>query len=191
MLLQTLGILVQAAGLAVLFLHWRAKGGLGGVALAGGWALVVLGAAPWLLTASPEKALALGTLAPMMAGLALLAPDALPRVLAGKARRDRIRPAEPADEAQVAPPGRAARNAARWFGALIAAPGMALASVAAWVAFAPLSASDSLVSGVFLLAAIWTGALLWLLASARPWRSALFVCAAALLLAALAFAGAK
>ena len=189
MLLQALGILVQAAGLAVLFLHWRAKGGLGGPALAGAWALIVLGAAPWLLTVSPEKAVALGSLAPMLFGLALLAPDALPRVVNGKVRRQRpVR--EAADDSGIAAPGRASRNVARWFGALVAAPAVAAAATAAWLAYAPWNAVDSMVLAAFLLMAVVTAAWLWLLASLRPWRVTLICCGAALLLAALAVAGA-
>lgn len=189
-MLQALGILVQAAGLAALLVHWRAKNGLGGAALAGAWALVILGAAPWLLASSPEKALALGALAPMMFGLALLAPDALPRTTSGKVRRDR--PArEPADETGMAATGRTSRNAARWFAALVAAPALTLAVSAAWLAYAPFGAIDSLVSCAFLMAAVFTAALLWLLSVTRIWRHVLFACAAALVLAALAWAGVR
>jgi len=189
MLLQALGILVQAAGLGVLFLHWRAKGGLGGGALIGGWALVVLGAAPWLLGVSVERSLALGALAPMIFGLALLAPDALPRLANGKVRRARpVR--EAANDTEIAAAGRASRNAARWFGALIAAPGLTFAVVAALLAYAPWKPIDTMVVSAFLFAGVLTAALLWLLASTRPWRDDLICCGAALLLAALAAAGA-
>ncbi|MDG2521574.1 hypothetical protein P7B02_08470 [Caulobacter segnis] len=189
-MLQALGILVQAAGLAALLMHWRAKSGLGGGVLAGAWALVILGAAPWLLTVSPEKALALGSLAPMMFGLALLAPDALPRINSGKVKRDRTA-REPADDADMAAAGRVSRNTARWFSALVAAPALTLAASAAWLAYVPLGPIDSLVSCAFLMAAVLTGALLWLLSVTRIWRHVLFACAAALVLAALAWAGVK
>lgn len=188
-MLQALGILVQAAGLAVLLRHWRTRNGLGGGVLAGAWALIVLGAAPWLLTVSGDKAVALGALAPMLLGLALLAPDALPRLTSGKVRRERpIREAVDTDEMAAA--GRARRNAARWFGALVAAPALSVAAVAVCLAYAPWSPIDSTVLSAFLFAGVLTGALLWLLASTRPWRADLIGCAAALVMAALAAAGA-
>jgi hypothetical protein len=191
MLWQALGILVQAAGLALVFAHWRTRGGLGGGALAGGWALVLAGAAPWLLTASPEKALALGSLAPMLAGLGLLAPDALPRVGAVKDRRGRPVRREPGEEGPAAVDGRLSRNVARWFAALIAAPALALAAAAAWQAFVPLGPNDNLVGSAFLIVAVWTAAILWLLASVRPWRPVLWTSGVALLLAGLAALGAR
>lgn len=186
--LQVLGILVQATGLAVLLLHWRGKGGLGGPALAGAWVLIVIGATPWLLTVAPDKAVALGSLAPMMFGLALLAPDALPRLASSKTRRQR--PVREAADDGVAAAGRASRNAARWFGALIAAPGLSVAVAAAFLAFSPWSSIDSIVFSALLLAAALTGGLLWLLASLKPWRDDFICCGAALLLAGLAAAGA-
>ncbi len=162
---------------------------MGGGVLAGAWALIVLGAAPWLLTVSGDKALALGTLAPMLLGLALLAPDALRRQTSGKVRRERpIR--EVVDTDEMAAAGRARRNAARWFGALVAAPALSVAAVAVCLAYAPWSPIDSTVLSAFLFAGVLTGALLWLLASTRPLRADLIGCAAALVLAALAAAGA-
>lgn len=191
MLLQAIGVVVQASGLALLFLHWRTKGGLGGGALFGAWTLMFLGAAPWLIGASPEKAAALGALAPMMIGLALLAPDALPRLAGGKARRERPARASSADEVELAAAGRASRNAGRWFSALVAAPALSVAAVAAWLVYAPLGAVDTMVFGVFLMTAVLTGGLLWLLSAVRPWRRAAFACGATVLLAALAAVGGK
>lgn len=157
--------------------------------LAGAWALIVLGAAPWLLTVSLDKAVALGSLAPMLLGLALLAPDALPRLSSGKFRRERpVR--EATDESEIAAAGRASRNAARWFGALVAAPALSVAAAAVCLAYAPWSAIDSTVLSAFLFAGVLTGALLWLLASTRPWRADFMGCATALVLAALAALGA-
>jgi hypothetical protein len=186
MLLQTLGVLIQGAGIYILFLHWRAKRRHGGGFLAAGWALILLGAAPWFFGASPERALAIATFAPMTFGLALLAPDALPRLRAGAARK-RPRPIPDAEDNDAPQPGHALRIAGRWFAALIAAPLLALAAAAAYQALIPGSIADRTVFSGFLAIAMWASALLWLLAAAKPWRAAGSACAGALLLSALAF----
>ncbi len=168
--LQMLGIAVQAAGLAILYLHWRAKRGLGGLTLVGGWALIGLGAIPWLLNVSIERGLAIAMLAPMMAGLFLLAPDALARVGDGAARKKKMQ--APPLEAEDAIPGVLSRNIARWLGALVAAPAFGVAAMAAWQAFAPTADVNRIAFSIFALMIGWTAALLWLLASVRPWLAA-------------------
>lgn len=172
LLLQTLGVLAQAAGLLVLFLHWRARRGLGGGALAAGWALVLAGAAPWFAHAAPERALALAALAPMALGLLFLAPDAWPRVAARAAKPARAEPAAEPD-AESPAPGRVSRNIARWIAGVVAAPALALAAAAAAQAFAPGAVADRIVLSMLVAIAMWTAAALWLLSSAKPWRASL------------------
>lgn len=186
MLLQTLGVLIQGAGIYILFLHWRARRRHGGGFLAAGWALILLGAAPWFFGVSLERAMALAAFAPMAFGLAFLAPDALPRLGAG-ATRKKLNPVSDAGDSEALRPGSTLRNAGRWFAALIAAPLLALAGAAAFQALIPGSIADRTVFSGFLAIAIWTAALLWLLADAKPWRAVGFACAGALLLSALVF----
>lgn len=175
--LQMLGIAVQAAGLAILYLHWRARRGLGGLVLASGWALIGLGAVPWLLNVSIERGLAIAMLAPMMAGLFLLAPDALARVGDGAARKKKAPP--PPLEAEDAAAGALSRNVARWLGSLVAAPAFGVAAMAAWQAFTPGADVNRIAFSIFALMIGWTAAVLWLLASARPWLATLFTSVAA------------
>lgn len=187
-MLQVLGVLVQLAGLTLLFLHWRAKRGLGGGVLVAAWTLMAIGAAPFFFHDSPEKALALGLLAPMAAGLFLLAPDALPRIGPSAAKRkDRTRDNTESEEA-VFGAGRVSRNIARWFAALIAAPALTLAAGAAFQAFAPFNAIDRMVFSTLLLIAVGAIVFLWLLSTTRPWRSAFIACCIALALSAGVYA---
>jgi hypothetical protein len=167
---QTLGVAAQAAGLLLLFLHWRARRGLGGAALAVGWALVFAGAAPWFANAAPERALALAALAPMALGLVLLAPDAWPRIAAGPWRRVRTEPAADPD-AETPAPGRLSRSSARWIASIVAAPALAFAAAAAWQAFAPGPPVDQIVFSTLVTIAVWTAAALWLLSTEKPWRA--------------------
>lgn len=170
--LQILGIAVQATGLAILYLHWRAKRGLGGAALVAGWVLIALGAFPWLMHVSIERGLALAMLAPMAAGLLFLAPDGLARIGNG-ATPKKARAAQDATalESESASPGRMSRNIARWTGSLIAAPALALAAMAAWQSFVPGTHADRFAFSILALMIVWTAALLWLLATMRPWRA--------------------
>jgi len=186
MLIQTLGVLVQGAGITILFLHWRAKRSHSGGFLAAGWALIALGAAPWFFGVAPERALAIAALAPMVLGLAFVAPDALPRLGANAARK-KSKPVPESEETATPPPGRVFRNAGRWFAALIAAPVLALAGAAAYQAFTPGSIADRTVFSGFFAIAIWTAASLWLLAASKPWRAAGIACGGALLLSAAAY----
>ncbi|WP_135213090.1 hypothetical protein [Vitreimonas flagellata] len=179
--LQILGMMVQVAGLAILYLHWRAKRGLGGAVLVAGWALIALGALPWLMHVSIERGLALAMLAPMAAGLFLLAPDALARV-GNSATPKKARAAQESLEAESTSPGRLSRNVARWIGALIAAPALALAAMAAWQAFVPGVNADRFAFSIFALMIVWTAATLWLLATMRPWRATLVTTFAAFVL---------
>ncbi|HEX8899717.1 hypothetical protein [Vitreimonas sp.] len=172
--LQVLGITVQTAGLAILYLHWRARRGLGGPVLFAGWALIALGATPWLYSVSVERAFALAMLAPMVAGLLLLAPDGLarsrPNATTRKAKTRAVQDAAPLETDSHAS-GRVSRDVARWIGALVIAPAFALAAMAAWQAFAPGANADRVAFSILALMLAWTAALLWLLASLRPWRA--------------------
>lgn len=186
MILQTLGVLIQGAGITILFLHWRGKRSHGGGFLVAGWGLVILGAAPWFMSVSPERALALGALAPMALGLLFLAPDALPRLSADAARK-KTKPTPEADDNDVAPPGRKTRNAGRLFASLVAAPLLALAAAGAYQVFVPGSIADRTVFSGFVAIAVWAAAALWFLATQKPWRASLIACAAATILAAGTF----
>ncbi len=179
--LQFLGIAVQVAGLAILYLHWRAKRGLGGALLVAGWALIALGALPWLMHVSIERGLALAMLAPMAGGLLFLTPDGLARIGNGAAPR-KARGAQAPPEAESTVPGRISRNIARWIGALLAAPALALAAMAAWQAFVPGVNADRFAFSIFALMIAWNAALLWLLATMRPWRATLVTALAAFVL---------
>lgn len=165
--LQIVGTALQAVGVALVFLQWRGK--RSGALLAGGWGLILVGAIPWLLDVSIERGLAIAMLAPMLFGLALLAPDGLARLGANKRERKQRARQDDAVEAQNAAPGAVSRTVARWIGALVAAPALALAATAAWQVFAPGSMIDRVAFSVFTLMIVWIAALLWLLSSARPW----------------------
>jgi hypothetical protein len=175
-ILQTLGIAGQAAGLALLYLCWRSWQGYGGLALAAGWALILFGMVPWLLNVSVERGLALASLGPMVVGLFLSIPNGLTDLSRNSkdrpARSRAVRETTPSD-ADIAAPGRLSRNVARWAGALIATPALAIAAMAAWQAFMPGTPVNRAGFSIFALIIIWTAALLWLLASERPWRVAL------------------
>lgn len=186
MLLQTLGVLIQGAGIFILFLHWRAKRSHSGGFLAAGWVFILVGAAPWFIGVAPERALALAMFAPMAFGLTFLAPDALPRLGAGAVRK-KPRPVLDAKDGVSPQPGRTLRNAGRCFAALITAPLLALASAAAYQALIPGSIADRTVFSGFLAIAVWTAAVLWLLATARPWRAAGAACVCALILSSVIF----
>lgn len=189
MMLGVLGVLVQAIGAAMLFMHWRAKRGLSGAMLALAWALIIVGAAPWFAHVSPERALALGVLAPMAWGLALLAPDGLARVSGGASGKRKREPrAEEIDAEAPAPAGRRSRTIARWYAGLIAAPALALAAAGAWQAFTVGAAEDRIVFSGLIFIAVWTAASLWLLAAARPWRAAGIATVLALALGASVYA---
>ena len=178
--LQIAGIAAQSAGLLVLFLHWRAKRGLGAVTLVLGWTLVALSAIPWLLSVSPERGLAIAMLAPMASGLLLLAPDGLSR-LGNGAKPKKERGVDPATalEPETATQGRLSRNVARWIGSVIAAPALALAAAAAWQAFVPGAIADRVAFSILVLMIVWTAALLWLLSTMRPWIAAALITIAA------------
>lgn len=181
MLLQTLGVLIQGAGIYMLFLHWRARRRHSGGFLAAGWALIALGAAPWFLSVAPERALAMAAFAPMVIGLAFLAPDALPRLRSKRAPK-KFKPASTTEDNETPLAGSFLRNAGRWFCALIAAPILALAGAAAYQAFIRGSIADRTVFSGFVAIAVWTSAILWLLAASRPWRAAGIACACALII---------
>lgn len=172
--LQTLGITGQGAGIALLYLHWRSRQGLGGAALAAGWALVLLGMVPWLLNVSVARGIALAAIAPMVAGLFLSAPNGLADLERNaKEHSSRSRPARgttSATESEIALSGRLSRNVARWVGALIATPALSIAAMAAWQAFVPGTPANRAGLSIFVLIIVWMATLLWLLASERPWR---------------------
>tara|TARA_R110001606_G_scaffold380811_1_gene541579 strand:+ start:11503 stop:12105 length:603 start_codon:yes stop_codon:yes gene_type:complete len=175
-ILQTLGVLAQAAGAALLYLHWRRQRGLGGITLAAGWALILIGVSPWLPGVSLERGLALAALAPMFVGLLLSAPGGLEDLRRAArdrpARRRTVRDVTaPAGESPS--PGSLSRNAARWVGSLIIVPLCAIAAMAAWQAFSPGPDVNRASFSILALMIVWIAALLWLLASAKPWRVAL------------------
>lgn len=171
--LQTLGVIGQTAGVALLYLHWRARNGLSGAILAAGWALIALGTLPWLLNVSVERAIAIALLAPMAVGLFLLAPGGVADLRRGtkdrSVRMGGTREATPPAPEKVLS-GRLSRDVARWTGALVVVPALALSTMAAWQAFTPGSAANRVGFSIFALIVMWTAALLWLLASEHPWR---------------------
>jgi hypothetical protein len=178
-ILQTIGTVGQVAGMALLYLHWRRGRGLGGGVLATGWALILLGMAPWMPGVSVERGLALASLAPMVVGLFLSAPHGLADL--GSAARERPARRRTAARDAAAPaaeppsPGRLARNAARWVGSVIVVPAVAIASMAAWQGFAPGSDVNRASFSILALMIVWVAALLWLLASAKPCRVTLII----------------
>lgn len=188
--LQILGIAAQAAGIALLYLHWRSRRGPGGAVLAVGWAFILLGMVPWLLNVSVARGLALASLGPMIVGLLLLIPNGLTdlrRNSKDRPERSRaVRETAPSDP-EIAVPGRLSRNATRWAGALIATPALAIAAMAAWQAFMPGTPVNRAGFSIFALIIVWTANLLWLLANERPWRVVLVTSAGAAALGASVF----
>jgi hypothetical protein len=173
-ILQTVGTVGQAAGIALLYLHWRRRRVSGGGVLAAGWAFILIGMLPWMLGVSVERGLALASLAPMVAGLFLSAPHGLADLRSAARDRPARRRTAAGDAAAPAAeppsPGHLARNTARWVGSLIVVPAVAIASMAAWQGFAPGSDVNRASFSIFVLMIVWVAALLWLLASAKPWR---------------------
>lgn len=186
--LQSAGVAVQVVGVAALFWCWRARRPSNGVVLVAGWLSIFLGGAPWLLAVSVERGLALAMLAPMLAGLALLAPDALPRI--GSASAGRRRPSRIGDAGQGDAPsasGRRERIIARWAGSLVTVPALALAAMAVTLAADPGPIVDRAAVSILVLAVVWIATLLWLLAAERPWRVALSSGVGAATMAALTY----
>ncbi|KCZ86118.1 hypothetical protein HAD_10545 [Hyphomonas adhaerens MHS-3] len=184
-ILQTLGIAGQAAGIALLYLNWRTRQGRGGAILAAGWTLILLGMAPWLLNVSVERGLAIASLAPMVVGLLLSAPNGLTdlkRNLRERPARSRTMRETALSDAEIATPGRVSRNMARWAGAVVATPALSIAAMAAWQASMPGTPANRVGFSIFVLIVVWVAALLWLLASERPWRTALLTCGGAVVL---------
>jgi hypothetical protein len=121
----------------------------------------------------------------MVAGLVLLAPAAHARSrYKSGLRKSKPRNAQDGEAVELAPTlsGRLSRNAARWTGAVIGAPMLALAAMAAWQAFFPGQVVDRIAFSIFVLMGAGTGALLWTLSTARPWRATLITCATAITL---------
>lgn len=181
MLAPALGVALQCAGLLLVFAHWRARRRSDASGLVAGWTLMLLGAAPWLMSVSVERALAIASLAPMMFGLILLAPDAFPRLRTSSARKRNEGDAEAEPETRSS--HRVSRNAARWVASLIAAPSVALAAAAAWQALVPGALADRVVASTGVLIVVWTFAALASLSTQRPWLLSLVLTVVALTMA--------
>lgn len=177
--LQTLGVVGQVAGIALIYLHWRKRQAPGATGLVAGWALLLLGALPWLFNVSVERGLAIAMLAPMVAGMLLCLPNGLADIKGSTkgqtAKNQAAREAVRSDTKSISP-GRLSRNIARWVGSLIVAPAFAIAAMAAWQAFMPGSVVNRASFSIFALIIAWTLGLLWLLASTKPWRVVLMTC---------------
>jgi hypothetical protein len=174
-----IGVACAAGGVGVLRLAWRHP--VVRPWLWAGWMLLAAGLFGWGMVAGADMALALGFLAPSLAGYALLAASA--RVRRGRTKKPPR--AEVELPAANGPPWRA------WLRFLFAGPLAALAAVGVGTAVAlrtPWDEADRLVAGGMLLPALWSLGMIWATSDARLARIGLglaAVSAAGFALAAL------
>lgn len=181
---QFAGSLLFLLGLLTIFLTWRHKGvrtGLWRCGLPAGWALLILGLAVWMVSTKPDQGLALGSVAVMMLACAFVGWQGLK--LAGKPAKTQIE-RESATDTIAFGKGYWGRFTVRLLGSLLVVPAFGLLAGLLWRAYAPGNAADVLIAAAFIVTFAMTGALTWLLASRRPYRTC-----GALILASLIVAG--
>jgi hypothetical protein len=181
---QFAGSLFSLLGLLAIFLTWRRKGVRAGAwryGLPAGWALLVLGLIVWTISTNPDQGLALGSVAVMILACAFLAWQGLK--LTGKPAKTQAE-RESATDTLALGKGYWGRFTVRLLGSLIIVPAFGLLIGLLWRAYAPGNAADVLIAAAFIVTFALTGALTWLLASRRPYRTC-----AALTLASLVAAG--
>jgi hypothetical protein len=181
---QFAGSLLSLLGLLAIFLTWRRKGVRTGVwrfGLPTGWALLCLGLVVWMFSTNPDQGLALGAVLVMLLACVLLAWQGLK--LAGKPAKAQIE-RESATDTIALGKGYWGRFTVRLLGSLIVVPVFGLLAGLLWRGYAPGDAADVLIAAAFIVTFAMTGALTWLLASRRPYRTC-----AALTLASLIAGG--
>jgi len=181
---QFAGSLFSLLGLLAIFLTWRRKGvrtGLWRYGLPAGWAGLCLGLVVWMMSTNPDQGLALGSTLIMILACAFPAWQGLK--LAGKPAKAQIE-RESATDTIAFGEGYWGRFTVRLLGSLIVVPAFGLLAGLLWRAYGPGNAADVLITAAFIVTFALTGALTWLLASRRPYRTC-----GALILASLIAAG--
>ena len=184
---QILSSLIALAGLLALFLTWQRRGvreGLWRFGLPGGWALLVIGLVGWMLSTNPDQGLALGSVVIMSLACAILAWQGLK--LAGKpAKLAPVRESE--TDGLSLGDGYWGRFAVRLGGSLIIVPAFGLLVGLLWRGYAPGNAADVLIWSAIIAVCAMIGALTWLLASRKPYRTTGVLTGAGLIAAAVIY----
>ncbi len=186
-MLQFAGSLLSLSGLLAIFLTWRRKGvreGIWRYGLPVGWALLCLGLAVWMISTNPDQGLALGSVLIMMLAWLVLTWQGLK--LTGKPAKAQIE-RESATDTIALGKGYWGRFTIRLLGSLIVVPAFGLLIGLLWRGYAPGNAADILIAAAFIVTFAMTGALTWLLASRRPFRTCMALTLASLLAAGLIY----
>lgn len=171
-LLLPLAVAALAAGLACLFLSWRARTApieRRRYGAAGGWALIALGVVIWAHDVGPDVGAAQAVAVAILLALVGVGAHSLSQPAPRKT------PREPARPASAAPPaGRrvSSRLLARLVGSLAAAPALGVALGLVFMRWGPGSEATRLVAMAFAVVLGAAAALVYALASARPGRAA-------------------
>lgn len=168
---QVAGSLLALSGLLAIFLTWRHKGvrdGLWRYGLPAGWAMLCLGLSIWMISTNPDQGLALGSVAIMILAWLILSWQGLK--LAGKPAKTQIE-RESATDTIAFGKGYWGRFTVRLLGSLIVVPAFGLLAGLLWRGYMPGNAADVLIAAAFIVTLAMTGALTWLLASRRPYRT--------------------
>lgn len=182
---QFVGSLLSLSGLLAIFLTWRRKGvrtGLWCVGLPAGWMLIIVGLIVWMASPHPDQGLALGSVAIMMMACIILVWQGMKRV--GKPAKPQIERESATDTVPLGK-GYWGRFTVRLLGGLLVVPAFGLLAGLLWRAYAPGNAADVLITAALIVTLAMSGALTWLLASRRPYRTC-----GMLILASLISAGA-
>ena len=186
-MVQFAGSLLSLSGLLAIFLTWRRKGvreGIWRYGLPCGWALLCLGLFVWMISTNPDQGLALGSVLAMMLAWLVLTWQGLK--LAGKPAKAQIE-RESATDTIALGKGYWGRFTVRLLGSLIVVPAFGLLIGLLWRGYAPGNAADVLIAAAFIVTFAMTGALTWLLASRRPFRTCMALTLASLLAAGLIY----
>lgn len=171
--LQITASLSLVLGLAAVYLTWRRKGARDGLwrhGLSAGWALLALGLGGWATTVSADQGLALAAVLVMVLALAIVAAHGLAQP-AKSVKAGRVRD-EGASDSLTLGAGYWGRVAVRLTGSLLIAPAFGISMGLAWCAYVPGDDADRLIGMALVSTLAAATALVILLASRRPWRSA-------------------
>ncbi len=184
--LQITASLSLVLGLAAVYLTWRRKGARDGLwrhGLPAGWALLALGLGGWATTVSADQGLALAAVLVMVLALAIVAAHGLAQpaksVKAGRIREDSSR------DSLTLGRGYWGRVAVRLTGSLLIVPAFGIAAGLLWYAYVPGDEADRLIGMALISTLAAATALVILLASRRPYRSAAVLTLATLVAAGL------
>ena len=184
---QLIGSLLSLLGLLAIFLTWRRRGvraGLWRWGLPGGWALLCLGLAVWMVSTNPDQGLALGSVMAMVLACAILAWQGLK--LTGQPAKAQIE-RESATDTIALGKGYWGRVMVRLIGCLVVTPAFGALLGLLWLAYVPGDEADRLMGLAFVAMLAMTAGLVIQLASRRPYRAFGGLTAVSVIAAALVF----